>query len=72
LDVVTVAQVPCDYEDRVVEMFPGEFKHLRVVALDPYDLALAKLERNLERDRADVKYLAREVPFDLEVFRQRY
>jgi Nucleotidyltransferase of unknown function (DUF6036) len=72
LDVVTVATCPDDYEARLTEVFPGECQHLRLLALDPYDLALAKLERNLQRDRDDVMYLADIVPFDLKVLRERY
>jgi hypothetical protein len=72
LDVVTIAQVPEDYDQRLTEMFPGAFKHLRLLAFDPYDLALAKLERNVQRDRDDVKYLARIIPFDLDVLKDRY
>ena len=64
LDRVTVVQAPYEYENRLVEMFPGVFEHLRLMALDPYDLALTKLERNIERDRSDVQHLARTVPFD--------
>jgi hypothetical protein len=37
-----------------------------------YDLALSKLERNIQRDRDHVKYLARTVPLDLEVLTKRY
>lgn len=72
LDRVTVAQPPYEYESRLQEMFPGTFRHLHLMALDPYDLALTKLERNIERDRNDVRYLARTVPFDLDLFRERY
>ena len=72
LDCVTVAQIPDNYEERLKEIFPKTLKHLRLLALDPYDLALSKLERNLQRDRDDVKHLARTVPFDLAVLRQRY
>ena len=53
LDHVGVAHVPENYEDRLIEMFPRAFKHLRLFALDPYDLALSKLERNIQRDRDD-------------------
>jgi hypothetical protein len=67
-----VTQPPYDYESRLREMFPGAFRHLRLMALDPYDLALTKLERNIERDRSDVRYLARTVPFDLNILRERY
>ncbi|MGB6474990.1 MAG: hypothetical protein WBF04_13110 [Candidatus Sulfotelmatobacter sp.] len=35
-------------------------------------MALSKLERNIQRDRDDVKQLARTVPLDLEGLKQRY
>jgi hypothetical protein len=72
LDQVGVAQPPYEYESRLVEMFPGVFRHLRLMALDPYDLALTKLDRNIERDRSDVRYLARTIPFDLDLLQERY
>lgn len=72
LDRVGVAKVPENYEDRLTEIFPKAFKHLRLLALDPYDLALSKLERNIQRDRDDVKHLAKTVPFDLDVLEERY
>lgn len=40
LDRVGVAHVPENYEDRLTEIFPKAFKHLQLLALDPYDLAL--------------------------------
>lgn len=70
--VVGVAQVPINYEDRVMEMFANTFKHLRLFALDPYDLALSKIERNTQRDRDDVKHLARAVHLELDVLKERY
>lgn len=72
LDYVGVARVPENCEDRLTEMFPGAYEHLRLCALDPYDLALSKLERNIQRDRDDVKHLARSVPLDLGVLKERY
>lgn len=72
LDYVAVATVPENYEERLKEMFPGAFRHLRLYAFDPYDLALAKLERNTQRDRDDVKYLAKTLPFDLVILKERY
>jgi hypothetical protein len=72
LDHVGVADVPENYEDRLTEIFPKAFKHLCLLALDPYDLALSKLERNIQRDRDDVKHLARTVPLDPEVLKYRY
>jgi len=72
LQEVGVAPIPENYEDRLTEPFPGTFKKLRLFALDPYDVALAKIERNGDKDRDDVKYLARVVPFDLDTLRKRY
>jgi len=72
LDYVAVAKVPEDYAERLTEMFPGNLRHLRLSALDPYDLALSKLERNIQRDRDDVKYLARSIPLDVKILRERY
>lgn len=72
LDFVAVACVPEDYQERLTEMYPRAFEHLQLFALDPYDLALSKLERNIERDRADVLFLARAIPFDLETLQERY
>jgi Nucleotidyltransferase of unknown function (DUF6036) len=72
LDHVGVAHVPENYEDRLREIFPKTLKHLRLFAFDPYDLALSKLERNIQRDRDDVKHLARAVPLDVEVLKERY
>jgi hypothetical protein len=46
LDYVGVCNYPDSYEDRLTKVFPAAYKHLRLFALDPYDLALAKLERN--------------------------
>jgi hypothetical protein len=42
------------------------------MALDPYDLALSKLERNSQKDRDDIRFLARSIPFDLSIFQDRY
>lgn len=72
LDRVGVAKVPENYEDRLTAIFPRTFKHLRLLALDPYDLALSKLERNIQRDRDDVKHLAKTVPFNLKILKERY
>lgn len=72
LQVVGLAPIPEDYESRLTEMFRGAFQYLRLFALDPYDLALSKIERNSQRDRDDVKHLARMVPFDLEILRRRF
>lgn len=72
LDFVAVVTVPEDYEQRLTELFPKVFKRLRLYAFDPYDLALAKLERNIQRDRDDVKYLARTIPLNPLLLKDRY
>ncbi len=72
LDWVGIAQLPENYDERLTEIFADTFKHIRFFALDPYDIALAKIERNIQRDRDDVKNLAMVVPFDLEILKLRY
>lgn len=72
LDQVGIAHVPENYEERLVALFANTFQNLRILALDPYDLALSKLERNIQRDRDDIKHLARTVPLDLQSLRKRY
>lgn len=72
LDVVTVATCPENYEQRLIDIFVGTCRHIRLLALDPYDLVLAKLERNLQRDRDDFVYLAQSVPLTLSTLRNRY
>jgi len=72
LDRVGVATLTENYEDRLTEIFAGEFQNLRLLALDPYDVALAKIERNIDRDREDVKFLARAALFDLRILEERY
>ena len=59
-------------ENRLTEMFPGAYQHLRICALDPYDLALSNLERNSQRDRDDVKHLAHSIPLGLKILKERY
>ena len=72
LDIVTVATVPEDYEQRLVDIPFGEFKHLRLRAFERHDLALAKLARNADHDREDVKHLALGPGLDCAVLRERY
>ncbi len=72
LDSVTVATYPENYEDRLVEMFSQEFNFLKLYALESYDLALSKLERNSPKDQEDVLRLARSDSFDLKLFKERY
>ena len=67
-----LATVPERYIERLTELFPARFAHLRVLAFDPYDLALSKLERNVDRDRSDVLWLAQSRELDVAVLRDRY
>ena len=72
LQMATIPQLPENYVDRLHQMFPDAFTHLRLWALDPYDLALSKLERNQDVDIEDAKHLARTVPLNLGTLRRRY
>jgi len=72
LDNVGIAPLPENYEDRLMEIAIKSFIHLRLFVLDPYDIALAKIERNIERDRDDIKYLAHVASLDLKVLKERY
>jgi hypothetical protein len=69
---VPVACFPEDYETRLKEMFPGDFRHLRLMALDPYDLILTKLDRNGDVDRSDARYLIETLKLRAEILRERY
>ncbi|MGA2150289.1 MAG: DUF6036 family nucleotidyltransferase [Bryobacteraceae bacterium] len=72
LDAVTVATPPENYEERLVPMFPRAWRRLRLLALEAHDLALSKLERNIDRDREDVQQLARAGHLKPEVLKERY
>lgn len=72
LDFVVLRVHPENYEQRLKEMFAGAFERLRLMALDPYDLALTKLDRNSPRDREDFRYLAEAVPLQMASLRERY
>ena len=72
LDHVGVAHVPESYEDRIARYSP---KCSSISACWPSILTTLlwrSLERNLQRDRDDVLHLARTVPLDLEVLKDRY
>ncbi len=67
-----VASVPENYDERMTELFPGRFKNIRLFVLDPYDIVLSKLSRNIDRDREDVQYLAKTRQLDSKILRERY
>ena len=72
LDAVTVATPPENYEERLIPMFPGAWRRLRLFAMEAHDLALSKLERNIERDRDDVQQLARAGHIKADILKERY
>lgn len=69
---VTVADVPEDYEDRLAELFAGKFSRLRLLALEPHDLVLAKLARNSPVDMEDAKFLAKSGKLNAKTLKRRY
>lgn len=72
LDFVGIAQVPYEYEERLTSIYEGLFENLHLQVMDPYDIALCKLKRDIDRDFQDMLFLARSTPFDLSVFELRY
>jgi hypothetical protein len=69
---VSVEDVPEDYSERLGEVFPGKFHHLRLLVPDPYDLALSKLRRNSAKDREDVRFLVGNLKLDPAILEERY
>lgn len=72
IDIVTVADVPDDYDTRLTPMQVDGLVRIRLRAFERHDLVLAKLCRNIDRDREDVVALARGPGLDVDVLRQRY
>ena len=72
VQIVTMATLPYDYEDRLTEITAGMYRNIRLLVLEAHDLALSKIGRNSDRDIEDVKYLGRAVPLDLELLRTRF
>jgi len=69
---VAVMTMPEGYEVRSSEMFPGNFRHLKLYVPDPYDSLLSKLERNDSKDRDDANYLFRSKKLNVDILRNRY
>jgi hypothetical protein len=74
LDIVGagVANPPYEYDIRLRPIYAGAFKHLHLLVMDPYDVALTKLKRDSDKDIQDVLRLAAIIPFDLDLFEKRY
>jgi hypothetical protein len=69
---VTIADVPEDYEQRVVRIFARDFVNLCLSAVEAHDLVLSKLCRNHPKDLEDAKFLAAAGWIKSETFRKRY
>ena len=61
-----------NYETRLSEMAHGQFKNITLLAPDPYDCILAKIDRNADVDVSDAEYLFRSQSLDAQVLRERY
>jgi len=72
LHKVAVTTLPEDYERRLTPIAEKEFKHLRLLAPDPYDCILSKIERNGDVDVNDAEYLFRSQKLDAQVLQDRY
>lgn len=72
VDVVTIADVPDRYEERLTPVLGGSFKNLRLRVFERHDLVLPKLTRNSDRDRADVEAIAAGPGLDVDTLRRRY
>jgi hypothetical protein len=64
--------VPDNYEDRLTPAPGASFTNLRLQVFERHDLVLAKLTRNIDRDRADVAAIAARPGLDIDVLRKRY
>jgi len=72
LQLVGIADVPENYESRLTEICPGEFSKIRLLALDPHDIALSKLTRNYPIDRRDIAFLAEKGILKPDILEERY
>jgi hypothetical protein len=66
-----IAQLPPDYEDRLIRVLP-ELEHLEVWVLDAHDLAASKLVRGNEHDRQQLQQLHESVGLELETLVARF
>jgi hypothetical protein len=72
VDVVTAADVPDGYEERLAAVRGVSFKKLGLRVFERHDLVLAKLTRNNDRDRADVESIAAGPGLEAATLRERY
>ncbi len=69
---VAVSNLPEDYETRLKEMVPGQFKSLKLLVPDPYDFILSKLERNSSKDRDDAEHQFKTQKLNSQRLQERY
>jgi hypothetical protein len=67
---VTVANLPDSYDERLTEILA--MSKLRLLAPDPYDLILSKIERNSPKDFSDAQFLFVSQKLDAKKLWQRY
>lgn len=67
-----IACPPYEYESRLVDGFPGQWQHLRLMMLERHDIMLLKLLSDRDVDREDFLAIAGEESFDLDLFRARF
>jgi hypothetical protein len=72
IDVVTIANVPDDYESRLLDFKVAELQRLRLKVFERHDVALAKLCRNIDRDREDISAFATGPGLDVDMLAARY
>jgi hypothetical protein len=72
IDVVTVADVPDNDDERLTTALDASFENLQFRIFERHDLVLAKIVRNNDRDRADVAAIAGGPGLDTDVLRARY
>lgn len=72
IDAVTVAEIPDDYESRLLDFAVAGLARLRLKVFERHDLALAKLCRNIDKDREDVAALAVAGGLDTRLLADRY
>ena len=72
LHEVTIAEYPCEYRDRLIDITPAAFRRLTIKLLEPYDLVLTKLSRNSPKDRDDVMSLVKNCRLKREVLSERF
>lgn len=70
--VPKILTLPCDHEDRLIQLETPELNNITLHVLEAHDLALSKLERNDARDRQDVVYLAEAGHINAKTLMNRY